>query len=111
MYSILIYFSAAKMADFIITGIEEYIGLTIISPKHEEIRLALQEKMGRATTVYLSKSKYAEHNYRRDILFSVVTRIEVNKTLNEIDAIDPDAFIIQQSIKDVKGGLIKKRPV
>src|SRR4030095_9022972 len=37
LYSILTYLSASKTVDFIIEGIEEYTGFTIISPKSNEI--------------------------------------------------------------------------
>src|SRR5690606_38001752 len=38
LYSMLTYISASKTVDFIVEGIEEYVGVTIISSHHDEIR-------------------------------------------------------------------------
>ncbi|MEI7503218.1 MAG: YitT family protein, partial [Paludibacter sp.] len=47
LYSMITYFVASKTLDFIIEGIEEYIGVTIVSTKSEEIRKMIIYKMGR----------------------------------------------------------------
>lgn len=110
LYSILTYLSAAKTVDFIIQGIEEYIGLTIISEKSEEIRSKIINDLGKGVTIYQGKKGYS-HKGELEILFTVVTRLEVLKVKNEISNIDPNAVIIEQSIKEVKGGVVKKRPL
>lgn len=114
MYSMLTYFSASKTVDFIINGIEEYIGVTIVSRKAAEVKQAIIERLGRGVTVYNSESGYGKSgvNYNENkILFCVVTRLEVTRLLLEIDKIDGEAFVVQHSIKDTKGGMIKKRPL
>jgi uncharacterized membrane-anchored protein YitT (DUF2179 family) len=112
LYSILTYLSASKTVDFIIEGIEEYTGVTIISAKSEEIRLMITEKMGRGVTVYKGNRGYGKTGDRNsdiDILYSVITRLEVARMTTEIEKIDAAAFVIMNSIKDTKGGMIKKR--
>lgn len=114
MYSMLTYFAASKTVDFIINGIEEYIGVTIVSRNAIEVKQAIIEKLGRGVTVYNSESGYGKTgvNYNENkILFCVVTRLEVTRLLLEIDKIDEEAFVVQHSIKDTKGGMIKKRPL
>lgn len=114
MYSMLTYFAASKTVDFIINGIEEYIGVTIVSRNATEVKQAIIEKLGRGVTVYNSESGYGKTgvNYNENkILFCVVTRLEVTRLLLEIEKIDEDAFVVQHSIKDTKGGMIKKRPL
>lgn len=114
MYSMLTYFAASKTVDFIINGIEEYIGVTIISRKATEVKEAIVVKLGRGVTVYNSESGYGKKgvSYNENkILFCVVTRLEVTRLLLEIDKIDEEAFVVQHSIKDTKGGMIKKRPL
>ena len=114
MYSMLTYFAASKTVDFIINGIEEYIGVTIVSRNAIEVKQAIIEKLGRGVTVYNSESGYGKTgvNYNANkILFCVVTRLEVTRLLLEIDKIDEEAFVVQHSIKDTKGGMIKKRPL
>lgn len=112
LYSILAYLSASKTVDFIIEGIEEYTGVTIISAKNEEIRLMITERLGRGVTVYKGSRGYGKTGEKKgdiDILYAVITRLEVAKLNTEIEKIDPAAFVIMNSIKDTKGGMIKKR--
>lgn len=112
LYSILAYLSASKTIDFILEGIEEYTGVTIISAKNEDIRIMITEKLGRGVTIYKGSRGYGKSGYKGgdiDILYSVITRLEVTKLSTEIEKIDPDAFVIMNSIKDTKGGMIKKR--
>ena len=112
LYSILTYFAATKTVTFIIEGIEEYTGVTIISSKSEEIRLMIIEIMGRGVTIYNGKRGFAKQGIplsNTDIVYTVVTRLEISKLKIEIEKIDNDAFIIMSSIKDTKGGVIKKR--
>jgi len=114
LYAILTYLSASKTVDFIVSGIEEYMGVTIISDKSEEIRLAIIEKIGRGCTIYDGKKGYAKRGQplkHTEIVFTLVTKLELSKLQNEIDKIDKDAFIIMHSVKDAKGGMIKKRPL
>lgn len=114
MYSMLTYFAASKTVDFIINGVEEYIGVTIISKNAIEIKRAITQKLGRGVTVYNAESGYGKSGVLTEenkILFCVVTRLEVTKLLLEIDKIDSKAFVVQHAIKETKGGMIKKRPL
>ncbi len=112
LYSILTYVSASKTMDFIIEGVEEYIGVTIISPHHEKIRVMITEKLGRGITIYQGKSGFGKSGENPDttnIIYSVITRLELSKFQNEILKIDPVSFIVTNSVRDLKGGMIKKR--
>jgi uncharacterized membrane-anchored protein YitT (DUF2179 family) len=113
LYSILTYFAASRTLDFFIEGIEEYIGVTIVSPKSEEIYDMVTQKLGRGITVYKGKRGYGKkgHAAEMNILFTVVTRLEISRLRTELDAIDPNAFVITHSIKETRGGMIKKRPL
>jgi uncharacterized membrane-anchored protein YitT (DUF2179 family) len=114
LYSILTYLSASKTVDFIIEGIEEYTGVTIISPKHDDIRKMVIETMGRGVTVYKGRrgfGKRGEAVADIDIVYTVITRLEVSRLNAEIEKIDPYAFVVMSSVKDTKGGMIKKRPL
>jgi len=100
------------MVDFILNGIEQYTGITIISLKSEEIRIAITENLGRGVTVYEGKNGYGKDgqvNDPRDIIFTVATRLEIPSLKNEVLRIDPRAFIIQQNIDATTGGLLKRK--
>ncbi len=107
------YLAASKTLDFVIEGIEEYIGVTIISSHSEEIRQMIINNMGRGVTLYNGKRGFGkqEESKEVDIVYTVITRLELNKLDTEIEKIDPNAFIVMSSIKDLKGGMIKKRPL
>ena len=112
LYAILTYLSAAKTINFIIEGVEEYTGITIISDNSDKIRLMITEKLGRGATIYTGKGGYGKQSdtlKQIDIVYTVITRLEIASLRAEIDKIDSDAFIIMNSIKDTKGGMIKKR--
>jgi uncharacterized membrane-anchored protein YitT (DUF2179 family) len=114
MYAMLTYLSASKTVDFLIEGIEEYTGVTIISIKADKIRSMIVNKLGRGITVYKGERGYGksgERLYDMRIIYTIMTRLEVNKLKYEIDKIDPNAFVVMNSIKDMKGGMIKKRPL
>lgn len=113
LYAILTYLSAAKTVDFVVDGVEEYVGVTIISNKHEALRHMLTNKLQRACTIYAGKGGYGTSgkSYSKDIIYMVVTRLEISKLQIEIDKIDRKAFIIMGIVKDLKGGMIKKKPM
>jgi uncharacterized membrane-anchored protein YitT (DUF2179 family) len=112
MYSILTYMAAAKMIDFILNGIEQYSGITVVSIHSEAIRRAITLTLGRGVTIYQGKSGYGKDghvNDPRDIIFTVATRLEIPSLKQTILRIDPKAFIVQQSVDDTTGGLLKRK--
>jgi uncharacterized membrane-anchored protein YitT (DUF2179 family) len=113
LYSLLAYMAAARSVDFIVEGVEEYIGVTIISPKSDEIKHNIVEHLQRGVTVYAGKKGMGRSGprYDLDILFVVITRLEIGRLKVQIDKTDPHAFVVMQSVKDIKGGMIKRRPL
>lgn len=115
LYSMIAYLAASKTVDFLVVGIEEYTGVTIISPKSAEITEMIVKKLGRGITVYNGKGGYGKRGYsstaNTNIIYTVITRLEISKLESELDLIDPNAFVVMHSIKDTKGGMIKKRPM
>lgn len=113
LYAMITYLVASRTIDFIIDGIEEYIGVTIVSPLHAEIKEAILYKLGRGCTVFLGKGAKRGNEVPggQEILYTVLTRLELSKLKTEVQKIDPKAFMIMSSIKDTKGGMVKKRPL
>lgn len=114
LYSTLTYLSASKTVDFILEGIEEFTGVTIISVHSDEIASLIKEKMGMGLTIYSGKRGFGhrgENPAAVNIIFTVITRLEVRRLTTEIEKIDPNAFIVMQSIRDTHGGMVKKRPL
>jgi uncharacterized membrane-anchored protein YitT (DUF2179 family) len=112
LYAMLTYLAAAKTINFVVEGVEEYTGITIMSNKSDKIRLMITEKLGRGVTIFVGKGGYGKKGdslKQLDIVYTVITRLEIAKLRTEINKIDSDAFIVMNSIKDIKGGVIKKR--
>lgn len=115
MYAMLTYLSASKTVDFLVDGIEEYFGVTIISENSLEIQNMIKDEMKRGFTVFIQKKgsgkKGERANIDSEVVYTVITRLELGKLQSEIEKIDSDAFMVTQSVKDIKGGMVKKRPL
>lgn len=113
LYSILTYMAAAKTIDFILEGIEEFTGVTIISPHTVRIADFIKDEMGRGLTIYTGQKGYGKRGETKntEIIFTVVTRLEISRLKQEVERIDPNAFIVMQSVNDTVGGMVKKRPL
>jgi len=114
LYAILTYLVASKTVDFVVHGIEEYTSVMIVSEKSHEITDAITNRMGRGVTILKGKSGFGKKGHREkdlDVIYSVITRLELQKLKTEITKIDPDAFVVENSVNDIKGGMIKKRPL
>jgi uncharacterized membrane-anchored protein YitT (DUF2179 family) len=111
LYSMVTYMVASRSLDYITIGIDEYLGVTIVSDKCTIIKDMITETFGRGVTIYRGKGGYGKrgHIEDKDILYSVITRFEVSKISQEIENIDADAFVVMSPVKDTIGGMIKKR--
>ncbi|OOQ61895.1 YitT family protein [Mucilaginibacter pedocola] len=113
LYSIMTYYTASKTISFVIEGLEEYTGVTIISSQNELIKERLVMDLGRGITVYKGERGFLKESFDVshpvDIVFTVVTRLEVRRLRNLVHDIDPKAFIFTSTIKEAAGGVLKKR--
>ncbi|MCF8239443.1 MAG: YitT family protein [Saprospiraceae bacterium] len=114
LYAILTYYAASKTVDFVIDGVEEYVGVTIVTDYHEQIKRMIIREMGRGVTLFRGRKGYGKKGSREEdteIVYTVITRLETARLQTEIDKIDPDAFVIMSAVKDARGGMIKIKPV
>lgn len=113
LYSIITYFTATRTIDFVVEGLEAYTGVTIISGKSELIKYDIVNTLGRGITIYKGERGFLPGNYHKsedcDIIFTVITRMELRKLKNLVNSIDPNAFIFVNTIKETKGGIINKK--
>ncbi len=111
LYALVTYLAASKAVDFVIEGIEEYTGVTIISSHHDQIQHMIIYKLGRGVTLYKGKGGFGKqgHADEKNIIYTVITRLEISRINIEIEKIDPNAFVVMTTVKDIKGGMIKKR--
>jgi uncharacterized membrane-anchored protein YitT (DUF2179 family) len=115
LYSMLTYFTATKTVDYVVEGLEAYVGVTIISGKSEIIKDRLVNEMGRGITIYKGERGYLPGKFDLhadcDIIFTVITRLEIRKLKNLVSEIDPRSFVFASTIKEASGGIIKRRHI
>jgi uncharacterized membrane-anchored protein YitT (DUF2179 family) len=112
LYSLITYFVASKTVDFVIHGIEEYYGLTIISDKHPEIQEMLMNKLNKSITLYKARGGRATiGDEDMQVIYTIVTRLEVNRVIRKVLEIDPKAFVAEHILGDVHGGMVKRKPL
>jgi uncharacterized membrane-anchored protein YitT (DUF2179 family)/HD superfamily phosphodiesterase len=113
LYSVLTYFTASKAIDYVVEGIEAYTGVTIISGESDTIKHRLVNELGRGITVYKGERGFLPGNYEVstdcDIIFTVVTRMELRKLKNVVYETDAKAFVFANTIREASGGLVKQR--
>mgnify|MGYP000285675390 CR=1 FL=1 len=113
LYAMLTYYIAMRTIDYVIEGMEAYTCVTIISGKSDEIKEALVLKMGRGITIYKGERGFMkdsfEVSHECDIVFTVITRLEVRKLRNVVHHIDPKAFVFTHTIKETAGGVLKRK--
>lgn len=113
LYSILTYFAATRTIDYIVEGIQAYTGVTIISGKSEAIKYELVNNLGRGITVFKGERGFLpgrfEISTECDIIFTVITRMELRKLKNLVYDVDPRAFVFANTIKEAAGGILNRR--
>jgi uncharacterized membrane-anchored protein YitT (DUF2179 family)/predicted metal-dependent HD superfamily phosphohydrolase len=113
LYSILTYFTATRCIDYVVEGLQAYTGVTIVSGKSEAIKYQLVNKLGRGITVYKGERGFLPGKFEVstdcDIIFTVITRLELRKLKNLVYDVDPKAFVFANTIKEASGGIIKRR--
>jgi len=69
--------------------------------------------LGRGITVYKGERGFLPESFDQshpvDIVFTVVTRLELRRLRNLIHEIDPKAFVFTSVVKEAAGGVLKRR--
>ncbi len=117
LYSILTYLAASRTIDYLVEGIEEYTGVTIISEKSSKVKRILMTRFGRGITIYkgkksmIGKGAEAAGIADTDIIFTIVTKLEISKVKRLVNEVDENAFIYCTPVSHTKGGVLKRRPL
>lgn len=106
LYSILTYVAAAKTLDFVVYGLEQYTAITIVSRQSAAIRERITGELGRGVTVYRGYGGLSGEE--QDILYCVVTRLEVGKVRALVQALDTAAFVTYHPLSHTEGGVVKR---
>ncbi|MBA2762470.1 MAG: YitT family protein, partial [Segetibacter sp.] len=99
--------------DYVIEGIEAYTGVTIISGESELIKYRLVNGLKRGITVYKGERGFLPGKFEIsndvDIIFTVVTRLELRRLKNLVYEVDPKAFVFANTVKEASGGIVKRK--
>ncbi|SDF08876.1 YitT family protein [Sporomusa acidovorans] len=109
MYSLVAYFIAFKVIDTVIEGLDESKAAMIVSEKPDEVSEALMARLGRGVTVLHGEGGYTKE--RKDVLYCVITRLEMAKLKSIVDEIDEGAFVTINDVHEVMGGRFKKKAI
>ena len=113
MYSVITYFTATRVTDYVVDGIEEFTAMNIISAHPEEVKSLLVNDLKKGLTVYKGERGYLPGSFdiRSDceIIVTIVTRLEIKQIEDALFEIDPRAFVYVQSIKEASGGILKAK--
>lgn len=108
MYSLIAYFIAFKVIDITVEGLDESKAVTIISEKHKDISEALMDRLGRGITLLQGKGGYK--GYSTNVIYVVVSRLEIAKLKSIVHGFDDDALVTIGSV-EVSGKKYKKKAI
>lgn len=109
MYSLVAYFIISKMIDIVIKGLDESYAVMIVSDEYEEIADALMHRLGRGVTYLHGQGAYTGDD--KQVLYCVVTRLEVVKLKEIALEKDESAFVTINPVHDIVGGRFKKKSI
>ena len=109
MYSLVAYFVISKMIDVVIKGLDESYAVMIVTDEHAEITSALNDRLGRGVTLLHGAGGYTGD--KKEVLYCVVTRLEVDKLKEIVLEKDAGAFVTINAVHDIVGGRFKKKSI
>jgi uncharacterized membrane-anchored protein YitT (DUF2179 family) len=80
--------------------------MTIVSGQSAAVRDEIIGTMGRGVTVY--KGHGGLTSAEQDVLYCVVTRLEIGKVKAIVRRHDNAAFVVSHTLADVEGGVVKR---
>ena len=107
MYSILTYFIASKVIDAVMEGLNSSKSVRIISDDAGLIGNALIEKLDISVTYLKGIGGYSGQD--KDIIYCVISRLELPKMIEITKEIDSHAFISVVDVHESYGGRFRKR--
>lgn len=107
MYSVLVYFITYKVIDIVLEGLNESKSVNIISDKAELIGNNIIKKLDVGVTYMKGRGGYS--GIEKDIIYCVVSRLELSKLKDLVKSLDPTAFLAVESVHEVEGVRIKEK--
>lgn len=106
MYSLIAYFIAFKAIDITVEGLEESKAVIIVSEKNRDISSAIMDRLGRGITLLDGKGAYSGDE--TEVIYVVLSRLEIAKLKNIVNGFDEDALITITSVEGAGKKYAKK---
>ena len=106
LYSLLTYFITFKVIDMVEAGMDQGKSLRIITENGRELAGEIYRKMGRTCTLMEGEGLVSGD---KDVLYCVVTRLELSDAKEIIQNADHSAFVTVTDIAEILGQHIKKK--
>ena len=107
MYSIITYFIASKVIDIVMEGMNSSKSVRIISDDAGTIGNALIERLDISVTYLKGIGGYSGQD--KDLIYCVISRLELPKMIEIIKEIDPKAFVSVVDVHEAYGGRFRKK--
>ncbi|WP_399551632.1 YitT family protein [uncultured Clostridium sp.] len=108
MYSLIAYFIAFKTIDITVEGLDESKAVIIVSEKNKDISDAIIARLGRGVTFLEGKGAYSGNEI--NVIYVVLSRLEIAKLKSIVNGFDEDALITISSV-DGAGKKYKKKAI
>ena len=105
MYSLIAYFICSRMIDMVSTGLDSSKGVFIVTTSYDDVADAIVHDMHRAVTRLHGQGGFLKDD--KDVLYCVVSRLEVTNLIQVVHHIDASAFLSVFDVQEVQGGLVK----
>ena len=97
MYSLIAYFIAFKTIDITVEGLDESKSVIIVSEESREISKAIMDRLGRGATFLHGEGAYKGDS--TDVLYVVVSRLEIAKLKGIVHGFDENALVSISSVE------------
>ncbi|AQR94264.1 YitT family protein [Clostridium saccharoperbutylacetonicum] len=97
MYSLMAYFIAFKAIDITVEGLDESKAVIIVSEKNKDISEALTDRLGRGVTLLHGEGAYKGKS--TNVIYVVVSRLEIAKLKGIVSDFDEDALVTVTSVE------------
>ncbi len=99
LYSIVTYFAALKVLDFIVEGVDRSKAAMIVTSRAEEVCKALSAEFATGMTIIPAKGGFS--GTEKEMIYFVVNRFQISTMKNAVRNIDPTAYITISEVADV----------
>lgn len=101
LYGIVAVFVMAAVVDYVQEGVTVDKTAFVMTDKAEELTAAILDELGRGVTLMAGQGYPAEAS--RGVVYTVVSRRELDRLKELVRGVDPEAFLVVSDAREVRG--------